>query len=85
MIGRGDRETPANAALHLEVGVPARRKERAAGVATHVPGPFVAGPEPGGMGGNREGCDATRPEHTARLLQSSHVVVDVLDHLAEDD
>jgi hypothetical protein len=37
------------------------------------------------MGGNREGCDATRPEHTARLLQSSHVVVDVLDHLAEDD
>jgi hypothetical protein len=37
------------------------------------------------MGGNRERCDPTRPEHTARLPQGGHVVVEVLDHLAEDD
>jgi hypothetical protein len=34
---------------------------------------------------NRERCDPTRPEHTPRLLQGGHVVVDVLDHFAEDD
>jgi hypothetical protein len=37
------------------------------------------------MRGDRHRRDAARTQDSPRLLQSPHVVVDVLDHLAEDD
>src|SRR5262245_49354324 len=84
MVEPRDREPPCHAPLDTQAGYFAGPKEVATGVAAQVTGPLVAAAVELRIRRDGDRDHAAGAHHARNLLQRRLVVLDVLEHLAED-